>query len=294
MIEIPGLGKRPLIMGILNITPDSFSGDGLMVMPPPTAEIRRSSVIEAVLQQARRMIADGADILDIGGESSRPGSIPVSAEDEIERTAPVVEALHERFPLTPLSIDTVKPDVAKAALDKGACIINDISGTNQNPDMLKLASGTGAYIVLMHNSSQSNAVLQDPRLGSMYEAPASGDIVRDVTEQLNRLAENALKAGIKRERIILDPGLGFGKTVEQNLRLINELDKFAALGFPVLSGPSRKSFIGRTLDLSVEDRLEGTCAAIAISVMRGASILRVHDVKAMARVAKMTQAVIGA
>ncbi len=266
-------------MGILNVTPDSFSGDGLM---------SANDAVNAALRQAEQMIANGADILDIGGESTRPGAVPVNADEEIRRTIPVIEALRHTMPDMPLSIDTMKAEVAAKAVAAGAAIINDISGAQQNPAMLALAARHGVFLVLMHNSSSADAVTKDLRLGAMYEAPSSGDIVSDVKNQLKNLADNAMKAGVAREKIIVDPGLGFGKTIEQNLRLINELDKLKELGFPVLAGPSRKSFIGRTLDLPVEERLEGTAACVAACVMRGAAILRVHDVKEMARVAKMT------
>ncbi|MDD5586995.1 MAG: dihydropteroate synthase [Alphaproteobacteria bacterium] len=284
IFSIPGLGSKPLIMGILNVTPDSFSGDGLMA---------GKEFVGAALRRAETMIAEGASILDVGGESSRPGSVPVSAEEEIRRTVPIIEAIRKRFPAVPVSVDTVKPEVAAAALAADASMINDISGARQDPAMRKLAAERGAYLVLMHNGSEANAVTQDARLGTMYEAKPSGDVVGDVHNELSDLAERAMNAGVAQNRIILDPGLGFGKTVEQNLRLINELDKLKALGFPVLAGPSRKSFIGRVLDLPVNDRLEGTAVAVAACVLRGANILRVHDVKAMARVAKMTAAIAG-
>jgi dihydropteroate synthase len=277
------LGKRPLVMGVLNVTPDSFSGDGVMK--------DGVDVLAVALARAEQMIRDGADILDVGGESSRPGFEPVNAKEEIRRVVPVIEALRLRFAHVPVSVDTTKPAVAEAALDAGVCIINDISGERQDRAMLELAAHRGAYLVLMHNGSEVDAVVSDARLGGMYEACASHDIVADVRCQLTEQAERALATGVKRERILLDPGLGFGKTVEQNLRLINEMDKLVALGFPVLAGPSRKSFIGRTLDTLVGERLEGTAAVVAACVMRGAAVLRVHDVKEMARVVKMTAAI---
>ncbi len=279
---LPFLRQRPLIMGILNATPDSFSGDGLLGPNGSSA---------ATLRQAELMVANGADIIDIGGESTRPGASPVSADEELRRTIPVIEALRRQMPVVPLSIDTMKPEVAAQAATAGATIINDVSGTQQAPSMLKLAARHGVYLVLMHNSSHADAVIKDAHLGAMYEAPSSGDIVSDVKNQLKALANNAIKAGIAPDKIIIDPGLGFGKTVEQNLRLMNELDKLKELGFPVLAGPSRKSFIGRTLDLPVDDRLEGTAACVAACVMRGADILRVHDVKELARVASMANAI---
>lgn len=269
-------------MGVLNVTPDSFSGDGLLAGGDLTA---------AALQQAERMVRDGADLLDVGGESSRPGSIPVSVDEEIRRTIPVLTALHAALPSVPLSIDTVKPRVAAAALESGASIINDVAGDNQDPAMLALAAKSGAYLVLMHNGSKASAVEPNRRLGTVYTAPVYQDVVEDVLGALNALATRAIAAGIAPARIILDPGLGFGKTVKQNLRLINELDKLKMLGFPVLVGPSRKGFIGRALDLPVDDRLEGTAAVVTACVLRGAAILRVHDVKEMARTAKMAVAI---
>lgn len=274
--------RRPYVMGIVNVTPDSFSGDGL---------INREDAFAAALAQAERMIADGADMLDIGGESSRPGSTSVSVEEEIRRTAPVIAAIHEKHPSLPLSIDTVKTEVAAAALKAGAVIINDISGDRQEPAIRKLAAAQGAYLVLMDNRSSAEAVTRDARIGGVYQAPASADIVAEVRDDLRNLADTAMADGVAKERIILDPGYGFGKTVEQNLRLVNELDKLVALGFPVLAGPSRKSFIGLTLDAPVEDRLEGTAAVVAACVLRGAAILRVHDVKEMAKVVKMVHAI---
>jgi dihydropteroate synthase len=281
---IPALGRRTLVMGILNVTPDSFSGDGLLKQPDFAA---------AALGQAERMIADGAGILDIGGESTRPGYIPVSADEEIRRTAPVIEAIHARWPDLPISIDTMKPAVAAAALEAGACLINDISGTAVDPAMLSLAAARGVYLVVMHNRSEGGAVTSDARLGNAYQAPVYNDIVADVLRDLRGMAGRAQAAGIAPERIILDPGLGFGKTVAQNLRLMDELDKIKTVGFPVLAGPSRKSFIGRVLDAPPDDRLEGTAAAVTICTLRGADILRVHDVKAMARVVKMARAIEG-
>ncbi len=280
---IPDLGRRPLVMGVVNMTPDSFSGDGLLNEP---------DYVTAAVAQAERMVADGADILDIGGESTRPGAEPVSAEEEIHRTAPVIAAIHARLPAVPLSIDTMKPDVATIALKEGASIINDISRMKQDLAMLRLAASSGAYLVIMHNRTIEGAVSLTPRIGGEYLAPTYENVVSDVVRDLHALAERAKNTGVAADRIILDPGLGFGKTVEQNLLLINEMDKLTSLGYPLLAGPSRKSFIGRVLDSTPEDRLEGTGTAIAICTLRGASILRVHDVKPMARVVKMVSSII--
>ncbi|NTU77588.1 MAG: dihydropteroate synthase [Alphaproteobacteria bacterium] len=276
------LDGAPQVMGILNVTPDSFSGDGVL---------GAVDYVAAARIQAAKMIADGAALLDVGGESSRPGAFSVSAEEEIRRTAPVIAALHAVWPDVPISIDTVKPAVAAAALEAGARIINDISGSAQAPAMLDLAAKTGAYLVLMHNRAESGAVTRDARLGGAYEAPMYEDVIDEVRWELDAMVARARKAGVAVERLILDPGLGFGKTVEQNLRLINALENVRVAGLPFLLGPSRKSFIGRTLDLPVDERLEGTAAAVTVCVMRGAAILRVHDVKAMARVVKMAAAI---
>ncbi len=273
---------RPLIMGILNVTPDSFSGDGLW---------RQKGPEEAIIQCAIQMAADGADILDIGGESTRPGATPVSAEEESRRVIPALKAVHARLPEMPLSIDTTKPDVAKEALAAGATIINDISGAAQTPEMRSLAAQSGAYLVLMHNAATAQAISATPIVGGEYVPPAYENVVEDVVEGLSCFAALAEEVGVAREKIILDPGIGFGKTPGQNMRLIKELGQIVALGFPVLLAPSRKSFIGRVLDLPPGDRLEGTAAAVAIGVLNGASILRVHDVKAMARTVRMATAI---
>lgn len=279
--RLSDLGKRPLIMGIINVTPDSFSGDGLLLS---------EDYVRDAADHAMQMIADGADMIDIGGESTRPGAIPISSGEEIRRTLPVIEAIHKAIPHTPLSIDTMKPEVARAALDAGATIINDVSGCNQDPQMRALAREHNAFLVVMHNAANAAAVAKLNVIGGEYLAPAHEVTTADVARDLAALAAAAMNDSVARENIILDPGIGFGKTLEQNLALINQLDLFMPLGFPVLLGPSRKSFIGRVLDLPPEERLEGTAAAIAIGTLRGASILRVHDVRFMSRVARMTQA----
>ncbi len=272
----------PLVMGIVNVTPDSFSGDGLLCS---------GDVIEQALTQAVRMVEEGADILDVGGESTRPGAALVSVEEEIRRVVPVVKVLHDRFPEIPISIDTTKPDVAEAAIQKGASIINDISGAAQEPDMRLMAVKYGVFLVLMHNKAQADATTRRPTVGGEYLAPAYEDVVRETVEELKQLALLAQAEGVAKEKIILDPGIGFGKTPEQNSRLIKELDQIADLGFPVLLAASRKSFIGRILGLPPEDRIEGTAAAVAIGVLKGASLLRVHDVKALSRVVRMAAAI---
>ncbi|MDX2028256.1 MAG: dihydropteroate synthase [Alphaproteobacteria bacterium] len=275
-----GNSKRPLIMGILNITPDSFSGDGLLAHQDPAA---------AAGAQAAQMVGEGADILDIGGESSRPSSIPVSVEEEMRRVIPVIAAIRQKFPNLPIAIDTVKAAVAQAALDAGATIINDISALG-DPDMAPLAAVRKCWVVLMDNRSNPDAVTQDAKIGGEYRATDSADVTKDVIRNLSERAAAAQKAGIAKDKIILDPGLGFGKTVEQNLGLIRDIGRLKELGYSVLVGPSRKSFIGRVLDAPVEGRLEGTAALVAASTLKGADVIRVHDVQFMARVAKMAAA----
>ena len=273
-------GSRTYVMGILNITPDSFSGDGL------------GSDAGQTLAQARAFVEAGADIIDFGGESTRPGSRPVDAPEEMSRILPALEAVAREFPDTILSVDTFKAEVAAAALDAGATMINDIWGLRADPELGRLAAARGAPVILMHNRSRPNDVLID-RLGGSYLGADYGDLLEDVATEMEQLAQSALSAGIERDQIILDPGIGFGKTVEQNLSLLNNIGRFKALGYPILSGPSRKSFIGRLLDLPEDERLEGTAAAIALSITRGADIVRVHDVAAMVRVARMTDAILG-
>jgi dihydropteroate synthase len=276
--------RQPLIMGIINVTPDSFSGEGLM---------GQRDFIQASLDQARRMVTEGAAILDIGGESSRPGAIPISADEEISRVRPVIEALRREADLQPIAIaiDTVKASVAEAALDAGASMINDVSALSHDDAMGKLAATRNVHVVLMHNRGRGTAVIEDITLGAQFQAPAYDHILDDVKRDLMERIAAARAAGLASDKIILDPGLGFGKTVQQNLALINHLDQICALGFPVLVGPSRKSFIGQLLQTPVDDRIEGTAALAAASVLRGASIIRVHDVHFMARVARMAAAV---
>ncbi len=276
-------GRRTYIMGILNVTPDSFSGDGLLT---------QEDWVRAAVDQARRFKEAGADLLDVGGESTRPGSQPVSGEEEMRRVVPVIEALAAEG-LGPISVDTYKAAVARAAVEAGADLINDVWAMRADPDMAHVAAELRVPIVLMDNRARREAVVRDPRLGARYEGERVGDMVVAVRRHLQERAWAAQEAGIPRYRIILDPGIGFGKTVEQNLDLIRRLNELADLGYPLLVGPSRKSFIGFTLDLPVDERLEGTAAAVAVSIVRGADILRVHDVKAMVRVARMTDALLG-
>lgn len=275
-------GTHTYIMGILNITPDSFSGDGLAT----GAESVASS-----LEQARRFADAGADILDVGGESTRPGAQQVTAAEEMERVIPVVQALTAQFDL-PISIDTYKAEVAAAALDAGADMVNDVWGLRADPELAPLVAERKAPVILMHNrSNPANADLRE-RLGGRYVGVEYDDLVGDVKRELMESVGLARKAGIPDEHLILDPGIGFGKTVEQNLELLDRCGEIRGLGFPLLVGPSRKSFIGYTLDLPPDQRVEGTAATVAIAIARGADIMRVHDVAEIARVAKMTDAIV--
>ncbi|HOA22034.1 MAG TPA: dihydropteroate synthase, partial [Anaerolineaceae bacterium] len=270
------------IMGILNLTADSFSGDGLLQQGKP---------LQAALAQAHRFAADGAHILDLGAESTRPGASPVSAQQELERLLPVLCALREELPDIILSVDTYKAAVAKEALRAGAHIINDVWGLRADPQMGAVVAAGGACLVLMHNRSNPQNAAIDVSLGGRYVEISYGDVTAEVAEGLLQSARIAQEAGISDEQLILDPGIGFGKTTAQNLRLLKELDRLKALGFPLLLGISRKSFIGYTLNLPPEDRLEGSLAANAYGILHGADILRVHDVRETVRLARMLDAI---
>jgi dihydropteroate synthase len=276
-------GSRTYVMGILNVTPDSFSGDGLRV--------EAEGALDRTMAQARDFVDAGADILDVGGESTRPGSTPLGAAEEKERVLPVIAALAGEFPDLTISIDTFKSEVAAAALDAGAHIVNDVWGLRADPDMGRMVAEREAPMILMHNRSRPNDVIVD-QLGGSYLGASYDDLLADVSREMESLAEAALAAGVARDQIILDPGIGFGKTIQQNMVLINHLDRFKALDYPILSGPSRKSFIGRVLDLPPDERLEGTAATIALSIVRGADIVRVHDTREMVRVARMMDAML--
>lgn len=278
-------GARTYVMGILNITPDSFSGDGLRADPAATTE--------RALALATGFVAAGADILDIGGESTRPGATPLGVEEEMQRILPVIEAVARELPDAVISVDTFKAEVAGAALDAGAHIINDVWGLGADPEIGPLAARRGAPVILMHNRGRPGEVIVD-RLGGSFLAAEYENFPDDVISELGGMARRALDAGIPEDQIVLDPGIGFGKTVEQNMVLINRIDRIKELGYPVLSGPSRKSFIGRVLDLPADQRMEGTAAAVVISILRGADIVRVHDTEIMARVARMTDAILRA
>jgi dihydropteroate synthase len=262
--------KKTYIMGVLNVTPDSFSDGGLYL--DKSAAIRR----------ALQMLEDGADIIDIGGETTKPGSEPVAVEEELRRTIPVIEALAKKLPI-PLSIDTCKSEVARRALDAGASMVNDISGLRFDPKMAKVVSGQKVPVVIMH----IKGVPRDMQKNPVYEA-----LIPEITDYLRGGIRLALEYGISEDRIIIDPGIGFGKTTEHNLEIIHGLREFALFEKPLLIGPSRKAFTGRVLGgVPPEDRLEGTAAAVAISIMNGANIVRVHDVKEMVKVAKVADAI---
>jgi dihydropteroate synthase len=282
-------GMRTYVMGILNLTPDSFSGDGLFVPPPLSSSLTHE---EAGLQEASRFLAAGADILDIGGESTRPGSQPVAAEEELRRVLPTLRAILADFPDALVSIDSYKASVAEEALKAGALIVNDVWGLRADPDLASVVARYHAAVVLMHNRSKPANVEVRERLGNAYLGAEYQNLMEDIKRELLGSVEIARAAGIPDTHIILDPGIGFGKTVEQNLELINSLDEVRALGFPVLLGASRKSFIGYTLNLPPDQRQDGTAACVAIGIARGADIVRVHDVEPMLRVARMTDAIV--
>jgi len=280
-------GERTYVMGIMNITPDSFSGDGLLAHRSPSGGMG-----EEMMAVARCLLAEGADILDIGGESTRPGSLPVDAREEQKRVIPVIRTIAKEFPDALISIDTCKAEVANEALQAGAHIVNDVWGLRADPELATVAARHNAPVILMHNRSKPSNVEIRERLGSAYRGAEYEDLLHDVCVELMDSVRIARTAGISEERIILDPGIGFGKTVKQNLELIDRLGEICALGFPVLLGPSRKSFIGYTLNLPPDQRLEGTAAAVAVGITRGADIVRVHDVAYMTRVARMTDALV--
>jgi len=255
-------GERTYAMGIVNVSPDSFSGDGL-------------DSVDAAVAQAQRFVTEGVDILDVGGESTRPGSSPISVDEELQRVIPVLERLIGKVKV-PLSVDTYKFDIARQALDAGAEMINDIWGLKLEPRLAELAAERGVPIILMSNQRDK------PRR----------NIVSAIIEDLKRSIDLALDSGVPWENIIVDPGIGFGKTLEQNLELVRRLDELKVLGRPILLGTSRKSMIGSILDLPPEQRLEGTAATIAIGIAKGADMVRLHDVREMIRVCRMSDAII--
>ena len=258
-------GTRTYLMGIINATPDSFSGDGIALD------------VDAAVELAQRFIDEGADILDVGGESTRPGHTPVSIEDELRRVVPVIDAVAKKTSL-PISVDTYKPRLAIDALEAGASMLNDIWGLKRSPELAQIAADYHVPIVLMHN-----------REGHDYQ-----NLMAEIIADLKWSVEIATKNGVALENIIVDPGIGFGKTWDQNLEVIRHLGELKSLGLPLLIGTSRKSFIGRVLDLPVEQRVEGTAATVALAIAAGVDMVRVHDVKTMVRVARMVDAVVRA
>jgi dihydropteroate synthase len=253
---LEGLGERPLIMGVLNITTDSFSDGGRFMDP------------EKALDQAYCMAESGADILDIGGESSRPGAESIPADEEIKRVVPVIKKAAKKIKI-PISVDTVKSEVAERAFDAGASILNDISAMRMDENMAALVAGNNAYVILMHMRGTP---------ADMQENTEYDDIIGEIYEFLNNSALKAIEKGISRDKIIVDPGIGFGKSAEGNFIILKNLDKFLELGYPVMVGASRKSFIGKALAVDTDQRLEGSIAAACYAVMNGADIVRVHDV----------------
>ncbi len=270
-------GVRTYVMGIVNVTPDSFSGDGLLSAGATEGQ-GAGAMVEAAVALGRRMVGEGADILDVGGESSRPGHEPVLAAAERSRVLPVIEALRAALPGVALSIDTTKANVAGPALEAGADMINDVWGVTAEPELLRLAAARGAPIVLMHNRAEARY----------------GNVVAEVIAELEAALERAEAAGVGREAIVVDPGIGFGKTPEQNLALLHDLASLRVLRRPILLGTSRKSTIGRVLDLPPGERLEGTLATTALGIAAGVDIVRVHDVAANVRAARMADAVVRA
>ncbi|MCB0209591.1 MAG: dihydropteroate synthase [Anaerolineae bacterium] len=275
-------GSQTYVMGIINATPDSFSGDGL---------IQDNEWVRRAVEQGVRFAEEGAHMLDVGGESTRPGADTVEADEELKRIVPVIKALVQAVDL-PISVDTYKARVAEAALDAGARLVNDVWGLRMDSNMAALCAERQVPVVVMHNRSNPRNAVQEAKLGGRYIGTKYNNLLQDVADELKMSIDLAHAAGIADEQIIIDPGIGFGKTVEQNLTLLDNLDFFKSLGYPILLGPSNKSFIGYTLNLPPEDRVEGTGATISIGIDRGADIIRVHQVKAMSRIAKMTDAIV--
>jgi dihydropteroate synthase len=261
-------GTRTYVMGIVNVTPDSFSGDGLLA--------RGADPVRAAVDQARAMVDEGADLLDVGGESTRPGHEDVPAADEAARVEPVVAAIRGALPTVPISVDTTKAAVAEAALDAGADLINDVWGVEPEDELIELAAARRCPIVLMHNRRE----------------PRYSNLIAEVIADLERAIERAMRAGVAWDSIVLDPGVGFGKTADHNLVLLRELRSLGVLGRPILLGTSRKSTLGRVLDLPPDQRVEATIATTALGIASGVDIVRVHDVRANVRAARMTDAIV--
>jgi dihydropteroate synthase len=263
-------GERTFVMGIVNVTPDSFSGDGLLAAG--------GDPVAAAVNLGRAMATEGADILDVGGESTRPGHVEVSAAEELARVVPAIAALRAALPDMPLSVDTTKVDVAAAALDAGADMVNDVWGVDDDDSLAQLAASRGVPLVVMHN-----------RVYARYD-----DLVQEVVSDLAAALQRAARLGVPLDALIVDPGFGFGKTPEQNLVLVRELGALRILGRPILLGTSRKSTLGRVLDLPVTERLEATLATTALGIAAGADLVRAHDVRANVRAARISDAIVRA
>ena len=261
-------GSRTYVMGILNVTPDSFSGDGLLATG--------GDAVAAAVALGRQMVADGADMLDVGGESTRPGHEDVPADEETSRVVPVIAALRDALPETPISIDTTKPAVAAAALDAGAHVVNDTWGVSEDGRLARLAGERGVPVVLMHNRAEARY----------------SNLLPEILAELQRAIERAVRLGVRWADIVVDPGFGFGKAPEHNLALLRDLAALRLLGRPILLGTSRKSTLGKVLDLPADQRLEATLATTALAVAAGADIVRVHDVRPNVRVARMADAIV--
>lgn len=267
-LESLPFGTRTFVMGVLNVTPDSFSGDGL------------GADVNTALNRALRFVEEGVDIIDVGGESTRPSGIyggvkEIREVEEIRRVIPVIDAIKSKTDAL-ISVDTYKANVALAAVNAGASIVNDIWGMQRDPDMTSVISRTGCSVVLMHNTSN----------------PDYSDVVQDTISTLSEMVDRAVRSGVKEESILIDPGIGFGKTAKQNLEILRRLDEYKTIGKPLLVGTSRKSTIGKVLDLPVDERLEGTAATVALAISKGVDIVRVHDVKEMVRVSRMSDAIV--
>ena len=258
-------------MGILNVTPDSFSDGGKYVD------------VKIATDHALEMIDNGADIIDIGGESTRPGSEPVSENDECNRIIPVIESIKKNNSEILISVDTYKSYVAKRAVDAGADLVNDISGLTFDPNMLSYLSGKDIPVILMHINGRPK---------TMQNNPVYDDLIKDISKFFHKQCNIARENGIKKNNIILDPGIGFGKSFEDNFSIIRRLNDICDLGYPVMIGPSRKAFIGNALDLSLNERIEGTLASVVAGIMNGAKIVRVHDVKEVKRAVKITEKIL--
>jgi dihydropteroate synthase len=263
------LGRRTLVMGIVNVTPDSFSDGGSY------------ATVDDALKHAIQMVADGAELLDVGGESTRPGSDVVASDEEIRRVVPVIRRIVDELPDIPVSVDTRKAAVARAAAEGGAAIVNDVSA-GADPAMFGVVAGSGAGMILMHMKGEPK---------TMQDDPAYYDVVAEVRGFLGDRVEAASEAGIELERLCIDPGIGFGKTLEHNLAILHDIRAFHHLGVPVLVGPSRKRFIGTLTDTEVDDRIEGTAGVVAWCAAEGVDVVRVHDVKEMTRVVRVVDAI---